>query len=205
MIATLLTFSFAALLLTLTPGLDTALILRTSIAEGRKKGFMAALGINTGCYIWGAIVALGLGALLAASQVAYDCLKWVGAAYLLWLAIKLVLARPQPLAIDSTNSQSTTTNWFLRGCLGNVLNPKIGIFYVSFLPQFIPVGQSPMIWTFLLVSIHVVIGTLWSTVLINVAAKASGYLRQPNIIQWMNRVTAGVFVLFAAKLAFSSR
>ncbi|WKX26860.1 LysE family translocator [Tatumella ptyseos] len=207
MIATLLTFSFAAMLLTLTPGLDTALILRTSIAEGRKNGFKAALGINTGCYIWGAIVALGLGALLAASQVAYDCLKWIGAAYLLWLAIKLVLARPQPLAIDSTNSQSksTTTNWFLRGCLGNVLNPKIGIFYVSFLPQFIPVGQSPMIWTFLLVSIHVVIGTLWSTVLINVAAKASGYLRQPNIIQWMNRVTAGVFVLFAAKLAFSSR
>ena len=83
MIATLLTFSLAAMLLTLTPGLDTALILRTSIAEGRKNGFKAALGINAGCFIWGAIVALGLGALLAASQVAYDCLKWIGAPYLL--------------------------------------------------------------------------------------------------------------------------
>ncbi|KMV74264.1 lysine transporter LysE [bacteria symbiont BFo2 of Frankliniella occidentalis] len=205
MIATLLTFSLAAILLTLTPGLDTALILRTSIAEGRKNGFKAALGINAGCYIWGTIVALGLGALLAASQVAYDCLKWIGAAYLLWLAIQLILARPQPLTIASASHQPKTTNWFLRGCLGNVLNPKIGIFYVSFLPQFIPVGQSPVIWTFLLVSIHVAIGTLWSTVLINIAAKASGYLQQPKIIQWMNRVTAGVFVLFAAKLAFSSR
>ena len=206
MIATLLTFSFAALLLTLTPGLDTALVLRTSIAEGRANGFKAALGINAGCYIWGALVALGLGALLAASQVAYDCLKWIGAAYLVWLAIQLLRARPQPLALSLPSQHSSHSNhWFMRGCLGNVLNPKVGIFYVSFLPQFIPAGHSPVIWTFLLVSIHVAIGTLWSTVLINVAARAARYLQQPKIIQGMNRVTAGVFVLFAAKLAFSSR
>lgn len=206
MIATLLAFSLAAMLLTLTPGLDTALILRTSIAEGRKNGFNAALGINAGCYLWGTVVAFGLGALLAASQVAYDCLKWIGAAYLLWLAIQLLLARPQPLTLNASTARSAkSTNWFLRGWLGNVLNPKIGIFYVSFLPQFIPAGHSPVIWTFLLVSIHVLIGTLWSCVLINLAAKASGYLQQPKIIRWMNRVTAGVFVLFAAKLAFSSR
>ncbi|MBT0727588.1 LysE family translocator [Rosenbergiella australiborealis] len=205
MVATLLTFSLAALLLTLTPGLDTALVLRTSIAEGRSHGFKAALGVNLGCYIWGALVALGLGALLAASQVAYDCLKWVGAVYLLWLALQLVLARPQPLSLSVPSRHPHTRNWFVRGCLGNVLNPKVGIFYVSFLPQFIPVGHSPVLWTFLLVSIHVVFGTLWSLVLINVAVKASHYLQQPNIIRWMNRMTAGVFVLFAAKLALSSR
>lgn len=81
----LVAFSFAALLLTLTPGLDTAMILRTSTIEGSKKAFQAALGINTGCFIWGAIVAFGLGALLMASEMAYNVLKWCGAAYLLWL------------------------------------------------------------------------------------------------------------------------
>ena len=200
----LLAFSIAALLLTLTPGLDTALILRTATVEGGKKAFQAALGIDTGCFIWGALVAFGLGALLAASELAYDILKWCGAVYLFWLGIQLIL-RPRHTFDTSQLERPTSSNWFLRGMLGNVLNPKIGVFYVSFLPQFIPAGHSPIIWTFLLVSIHVVLGTLWSLTLIMATRYASDLLKTPAIVKWMDRATGGVFMLFATKLALSSR
>lgn len=200
----LLAFSIAALILTLTPGLDTALILRTATAEGGKKAFQAALGIDTGCFIWGALVAFGLGALLAASELAYDMLKWCGAAYLFWLGIQLIL-RPRHTFHTNELERPTSSNWFLRGMLGNVLNPKIGVFYVSFLPQFIPAGHSPIIWTFLLVSIHVVLGTLWSLTLIMATRYASDLLKIPAIVKWMDRATGGVFMLFATKLALSSR
>ncbi|MND10741.1 Homoserine/homoserine lactone efflux protein [compost metagenome] len=199
----LLAFSFAALLLTLTPGLDTALILRTSAAEGGKKAFQAALGIDAGCLIWGALVALGLGALLAASELAYSLLKWCGAAWLCWLGLQLIL-RPRR-AFDAGTAAPAGGNWFLRGMLGNVLNPKMGVFYVSFLPQFIPSGHSPVVWTFLLVGIHVLLGTLWSLTLIMATRYASDLLKAPGFIQWMDRATGGVFMLFAARLALSSR
>lgn len=110
----LLAYSFAALLLTLTPGLDTALILRTATVESRKKAFHAALGINTGCFIWGALVAFGLGALLAASELGYNLLKWCGAAYLCWLGLQLILKPRRQLDIRQT-AHPSSTNWFIKG------------------------------------------------------------------------------------------
>lgn len=89
--------------------------------------------------------------------------------------------------------------------MGNVLNPKMGIFYVSFLPQFIPTGHSPIVWTFLLVAIHVAIGTLWSLTLILTSRSAARLLKTTLFIRWMDRATGGLFMLFAAKLAFSHR
>lgn len=161
----LFAFSLAAMLLTLTPGLDTALILRTACAEGGKKAFHAALGIDAGCFLWGMLVALDLGALLAVSEMAYTVLKICGVVYLSWLGLQLLI-RPRSSFGDSVDDTSSQENWFIRGMLGNVLNPKMGIFYVSFLPQFIPAGHSPLIWTFILLSIHVAIGTIWSITLI---------------------------------------
>lgn len=200
----LLAFSFAALLLTLTPGLDTALILRTATVESRKRAFHAAFGINTGCFIWGALVAFGLGALLAASEVAYNLLKWCGAAYLCWLGIQMIVKPRMALTADQAANPSST-NWFVKGMLGNVLNPKMGVFYVSFLPQFIPAGHSPVLWTFLLVSVHIIIGTVWSSVLIAGTGFASEIVKKSLFVKWMDRVTGGVFLLFAAKLALSNR
>ncbi|MDA3992486.1 LysE family translocator [Klebsiella aerogenes] len=200
----LLAFSLAALLLTLTPGLDTALILRTACAEGGKKAFQAALGIDTGCFIWGAIVALGLGALLAVSTLAYTLLKIGGAAYLSWLGIQLLM-RPRSSFNHDNGSVASHNNWFIRGMLGNVLNPKMGIFYISFLPQFIPAGHSPLLWTFILVSIHVTIGTLWSVTLILSTHFASTILKKSSVVSIMDRATGGLFLCFAAKLAISSR
>jgi threonine/homoserine/homoserine lactone efflux protein len=200
----LLAFSFAALLLTLTPGLDTALILRTACAEGGKKAFHTALGIDAGCFIWGAAVAVGLGALLAVSELAYTVLKICGAGYLCWLGLQLLL-RPRSSFSQEDGATTSQGNWFVRGMLGNVLNPKVGIFYVSFLPQFIPAGHSPFIWTFILVSIHVLLGTLWSITLILSTRFASGVLKKSHVVRAMDRATGGLFLCFAAKLALSSR
>ncbi|SFO09753.1 Threonine/homoserine/homoserine lactone efflux protein [Candidatus Pantoea varia] len=200
----LLAFSLAALLLTLTPGLDTALILRTACAEGGKKAFHAALGIDAGCFIWGALVALGLGALLAVSEMAYTVLKVCGALYLSWLGLQLLM-RPRSSFSDGDENKGSQGNWFIRGMLGNVLNPKIGIFYVSFLPQFIPAGHSPLIWTFILVGIHVIIGTMWSVTLILSTHFASAILMKSRVVKIMDRATGGLFLCFAAKLAISTR
>ena len=200
----LLAFSLAALLLTLTPGLDTALILRTACAEGGKKAFHAALGIDAGCFIWGALVALGLGALLAVSEMAYTVLKVCGALYLSWLGLQLLI-RPRSSFSEGEENNGSQGNWFIRGMLGNVLNPKVGIFYVSFLPQFKPAGHSPFIWTFILVSIHVALGTLWSVTLILSTHFASGVLKKSRVVRVMDRATGGLFLCFAAKLAISTR
>ena len=199
----LIAFTFAATLLTLTPGLDTALILRTSTVEGTRKAIQAQLGINAGCLAWAAMVAFGLGALIAVSELAYDVLKWCGATYLAWLGAQMLLCPRKKMG--DANSTQRTQNWFMRGFFGNLLNPKVGIFYVSFLPQFIPAGHSPILWTFGLVMIHVVLGTLWSSLLIGCTRKLSAILQRENVVKWLDRTTGTVFLLFAAKLAFSHR
>ncbi|WP_434155056.1 LysE family translocator [Pseudomonas sp. JZ134] len=197
-------FTLAATLLTVTPGLDTALVLRTAAVEGRAQAIRAALGINAGCLIWGAAVAFGLGALIAVSELAYDVLKYCGAAYLCWLGLNMIV-RPRSSMAANDTTRVQNTNWFLKGMLGNVLNPKVGIFYVSFLPQFIPQGHSLILWTFGLVSIHVVIGFIWSMALIGATRPLAQILRREKVIQWMDRLTGGVFLLFAARLALSKR
>ncbi|MBH3411314.1 LysE family translocator [Pseudomonas putida] len=200
----LIAFTLAATLLTLTPGLDTALILRTATVEGRKQGVRAALGINAGCLLWGAAVAFGLGALIAVSELAYNILKYCGAAYLVWLGLNMLLRPRQSLAPAGEDGQRAG-NWFFKGMMGNLLNPKVGIFYVSFLPQFIPQGQPLVAWTFGLVSIHVALGLLWAMLLIGATRPLAGLLRRDKVIQWMDRATGLVFVLFAARLALGKR
>lgn len=200
----LLAFTFAATLLTLTPGLDTALVLRTATVEGKQQALRATLGINAGCLLWGAAVAFGLGALIAVSEVAFNVLKYCGAAYLAWLGLNMLM-RPRTSLAPVKADAKPGENWFLKGMMGNVLNPKIGIFYVSFLPQFIPPGHSLVAWTFGLVSIHVVISLVWSLILIGATQPLAGVLRREKVITWMDRTTGMIFVLFAARLAFSKR
>ncbi|MDR6232649.1 LysE family translocator [Pseudomonas oryzihabitans] len=200
----LLAFTLAAALLTLTPGLDTALVLRTAAVEGRAQAWRAALGINLGCLLWGAAVAFGLGALLAVSELAYTLLKYCGAAYLCWLGLNLLL-RPRTTFTSASAEQGTSSNWLFKGMLGNVLNPKVGIFYVSFLPQFIPQGQPLITWTFGLVAIHVVLGLLWSLTLIGATRSLGEVLRKAAVIRWLDRTTGVVLLVFAARLALGRR
>ncbi|MRT07965.1 LysE family translocator [Pantoea agglomerans] len=206
MTTTLFSFLFAITILTLTPGFDTALVLRSAVAQGAKRASVTALGITLGCLVWGVAVGFGLGALLLASEMAYNLLKWLGAAWLLYLGLKLLL-KPRQAAIDSQQPalQQGYLACFSRGLLGNLLNPKVGIFYVSFLPQFIPARASVALWCSLMALAHMLLGLIWNAVLIGGSHYFAGHLRKPRVLKVMDRLTGCVFIGFAAKLALSRR
>lgn len=206
MTTTLFSFLFAITILTLTPGFDTALVLRSAVAQGAKRASVTALGITLGCLVGGVAVGFGLGALLLASEMAYNLLKWLGAAWLLWLGLKLLL-KPRQTAVDTQQPalQQGYLACFSRGLLGNLLNPKVGIFYVSFLPQFIPAGASVALWCSLMALAHMLLGLIWNAVLIGGSHYFAGHLRKPRVLKVMDRLTGCVFIGFAAKLALSRR
>lgn len=206
MTTTLFSFLFAITILTLTPGFDTALVLRSAVAQGAKRASVTALGITLGCLVWGVAVGFGLGALLLASEMAYNLLKWLGAAWLLWLGLKLLL-KPRQTAVDTQQPalQQGYLACFSRGLLGNLLNPKVGIFYVSFLPQFIPAGASVALWCSLMALAHMLLGLIWNAVLIGGSHYFAGHLRKPRVLKAMDRLTGCVFIGFAAKLVLSRR
>jgi threonine/homoserine/homoserine lactone efflux protein len=196
-------FVVAAGVLTITPGLDTAMVLRTAAVEGARRAALAALGVICGCLAWGAAVALGLGVLLAASQSAYTALKWAGAAYLAWLGINLIL-RPRS-KLDLAAGGARRGNWWLRGLLTNLLNPKVGVFYVSFLPQFVPAHVPTAPFIFLLAAIHAVLGLAWFALLIAGVAPLKRWLSRAAVVRWLDRATGAVFLAFGARLALERR
>lgn len=203
----LLAFSLAAGLLTITPGLDTALVLRTAAAEGWRRATATAVGIGLGCLAWGAAAACGAGALLVASQTAYTALKWAGAAYLVWLGLGLLL-KPRT-RFDAAAGEAPPNGGLVaalgKGFWNNLLNPKVGVFYVSFLPQFIPAGASPAAFGLLLAGLHVVMGLAWAGGLILATAPIARALRKPGVVKWLDRVTGGVFVAFGVRIALERR
>ncbi|MBC9251051.1 lysine transporter LysE [Pseudomonas alcaligenes] len=207
LVTALLAYLLAASLLTITPGVDTALILRTATLESPKRAAMAALGINAGCLVWGAAVALGLGSLLAASELAFNVLKWLGAAYLLWLGLQMLLKprREFSLASSDATEHHGQLGWFIKGLLGNLLNPKVGVFYVSFLPQFVPAGYAVGSFSFLLACLHVLLGLFWAAALILATRPLANFLRRGGLVQWLDRATGSVLLAFAAGLALAKR
>ncbi|MFG1689636.1 LysE family translocator [Nonomuraea sp. NPDC049269] len=196
-------WSFAAVvaLLTITPGLDTALILRTSLLSGRRPAWGVVLGIQLGTLTWGLLTAVGLSTLLAASQLAYDILRWAGAAYLVWMGIRMLVTRTKPQ--EGTVETGFGTG-FRRGLLTNLLNPKVGAFYVAMLPQFIPADAPHAAMGLLLAGVHVGEGLLWSAVLVGCAALMSGALRTPAVRRLLDRVTGIVIVAFGIRLALDN-
>ena len=201
--AALIAYLAAAGLLTITPGLDTALVLRTAAVEGRRRAALASLGIATGLLIWGLAVALGLGVLLAASQAAYTLLKWAGATYLAWLGASLIL-KPRS-KFDVAAPARRGENWWARGLLTNLLNPKVGAFYVSFLPQFVPAGVPTAPFILLLAAIHVALGLFWCGGLILATAPLKRWLERRAVVRWLDRATGAVFIGFGARLALERR
>ena len=200
----LIAYVAAAALLTITPGLDTAMVLRTAAVEGPRRAVLAALGIVCGCLAWGAAVALGLGVLLAASSLAYTVLKWAGAAYLAWLGIRLIL-KPRSAFDLAKAGAARSGNWWLRGFLTNLLNPKVGVFYVSFLPQFVPAHVAAGPFIFLLAAIHSVLGVLWFAALIAATSPLKRWLQRATVVRWLDRVTGLVFLGFGLRLALDRR
>lgn len=205
-----LSFALVAGLLTLVPGLDTALVLRSSIAKSRSFAFATALGISTGAMIWGVAAAVGVSALLAASEFAYRVLTLAGAAYMVWLGASLlwktlrkdkVPAPPAGEAAELTSGKSDLFKGWLTGTGTNLLNPKVGVFYIATIPQFIPAGASPLLMGVLLAGVHCLLSMAWFTLLIFGTGYAARWLKGARSIRIIDSITGTVLVGFGVKLA----
>lgn len=206
----LVAFTGAAGLLTIVPGLDTMLVLRTAMVEGARRATFAGLGICSGCLIWGVLVSVGLGAIFSVSNLAYQLLRIAGACYLVYLGIRLWRLREtvsfeEPSRTTDLGQRTGVMQWFFRGLLTNLLNPKVGVFYVTFLPQFIPHGVNVVGFSVVLALIHAVEGVLWFAALTLATRPLVRWLRRPRILKLLNRVTGGVFIFFGARLALERR
>jgi threonine/homoserine/homoserine lactone efflux protein len=201
---TLLSFALAAALLTVTPGLDTVLVLRTWLGQGRGAAVRAALGVQAGCFAWGCAVAAGLGAVLAAAPAAFDALRWCGALYLAWCGTQMLVKPRSSLAIDQPGPAKEGA--FRRGLLTNLLNPKVGLFYLSFLPGFVPAGW-PVAPTMVgLTTIHIGLALAWFGALLSGAgAVRTTITARAGLVRALDRLTGLVFVGFGLRLALERR
>jgi threonine/homoserine/homoserine lactone efflux protein len=205
----LLSFTLTAGLLTITPGLDTALVLRTAAVEGGKRAMLAGIGICLGCLLWGAAASFGLNALLAVSGFAYNVLRISGAIYLGYLGIKLFIRAYTSTSLDRAaepvfrpDKSGENSIWLKRGLLTNLLNPKVGVFYLSFLPQFIPPGVQVWSFSILLALIHATEGVLWFLLLTSATGLLSRWLRKRRVVMALDSTMGAIFIAFGLKLAF---
>lgn len=201
-LSTLLSFVAVVGLLTVTPGMDTALILRTAAVGAPRRAWGVVAGIQGGTLVWGVLTSAGVTALLTASHVAYGALRWAGAAYLVWLGVTMLLKSRRPAdAEPSEQADDTFGPGFRRGLLTNLLNPKVGAFYVALLPQFIPAGANAFLLGVLLAGIHVLLGTVWSAALIGLAHRMRAVLSRPLARRILDRVAGTVIAAFGVRLA----
>ena len=228
----LFAFLGVAALLTILPGADMALVTRNVLALGRRRTTLTILGICAGCVIHATASALGISAILATSATAYNIVKTAGAAYLAWIGIQSIRtagrasqalpSHPEersdegPTVLDrlpltegrSFASLRMTTEGraaFMQGFLTNVLNPKVAIFYLTFLPQFISPGEPVLARSLILASIHIGMGLVWLTVYAWFIDRLGSVLTRPVVKAWLERVTGGLLIALGARLAWERR
>ena len=205
----LLLFIAAGWLLNLTPGPDVLYIVTNSLRSGARAGMVAGLGITAGCFVHIFAAAVGVSALLAASATAFTVLKWMGAAYLLWTGIKILFSRRPPAATDlmaaaASEPQRPLKAVFIGGFWTNVLNPKVAIFFLAFVPQFIaPDAASPAL-------AFAMLGVLFNlnAIPVNVGwALVAAWLARRDAVQrgmhWLDRAAGVMFIGFGVKLALA--
>lgn len=208
----LLMFIAAGWLLNLTPGPDVLYIVRHALKSGVRAGMVAALGIVSGCFVHVLAAALGVGALLATSATAFTLLKWAGAAYLVWMGVKLLLAKAGSSVVPAETGAATVAvsvvdlgRVFRQGFLTNVLNPKVALFFLAFVPQFIAPGTPDPVAVFLLLglifnlnSLPINFGYAW---LAGWASRRVGTVQRA--MHWMDRAAGVMFIGFGLRLALA--
>jgi threonine/homoserine/homoserine lactone efflux protein len=216
MTATLAAFALAATLLILAPGPDSMLVLRNTLRGGRHAGWVTASGTLSGLLVWATAAALGLSALLQASRVGYDVLRIAGAGYLAWLGLtSLGLfrraepapeggSRPGPPVRDEAH-RVTKRRLYLTGVVSNLLNPKIGVFFIAFLPGFMPSRSPAPALSFGLGLWFVAETGVWLATLAWLAARGVRWLSRPGRRRWLERATGVVLIGFGVRLALGSR
>lgn len=230
MITALVGFAAAATLVILAPGPDSMLVMRNSLRGGRRAGMCTAAGTLTGLLSWAVAATLGLSSLLAASRTGYDVLRLAGASYLIWLGVHSLRPRRRTgasakhspedgreaasgLAASASAASAPAASVpqvglgraYLNGVISNLCNPKIGVFFVAFLPGFIPAGVSVREFSFLLGIWFVLETGLWLTALVSMAVRGMSWLRRPAVQRRLERLTGLVLIGFGIRLATESR
>ncbi|WP_334044377.1 LysE family translocator [Burkholderia ambifaria] len=204
-------FVFAVFLLNITPGPDTAYIVGRSVAQGRSAGLMSAFGISAGCCVHALACAFGLTALLAASATAFTVIKLVGAAYLIYLGVRMIIAKqaaePSGAAAAQGAAAKPLRQLFMQGFWTNVLNPKVVLFFVSFFPQFVSADSPHKAWAFLtLGAVFVAMSTVWTSLVAWVAGSVTQrFSGKPGVKKWLDRTVGSAFVGLGLRLATSQR
>ncbi|WP_426411372.1 LysE family translocator [Bradyrhizobium ganzhouense] len=196
-------FVLSGVLLNITPGPDSVYVIGRSMQMGWRGGVAAAFGISCGCFFHVAGAAIGLSALLMASSTAFSILKLVGAAYLVLTGLQMLWSRPSLVAVKEEAERNSLRRVFLQGVFTNALNPKVALFFLAFLPQFVAADAPHKPLAFLTLGlIFICTGTLWCLVLAAFAAKAAGRLRQSEgVIAWVNRTLGGLFIYLGIRVA----
>jgi len=221
----LLGFALASTLVILAPGPDSMLVMRNTMRGGRRAGWVTACGTLSGLTMWALAAALGLSALLRVSHVGYDILRFCGAAYLIWLGVTSLAhfrrkntaepvaqaggsapAVPGPTVPGRTGpGAARPRRAYLNGLLSNLLNPKISVFFMAFLPAFVPAGASAVGFSLVLGIWFIAETGLWLAVVAWLADRGVRWLRRPAVQRWMERITGIVLIGFGLRLATESR
>ncbi|TCL70218.1 LysE family translocator [Rhizobium sp. BK251] len=200
-------FLSAATLLNISPGPDIAFILGHTIRSGKHAGFAALFGIWSGACIHVMMAAVGLSAILAASALAFSVVKWVGAAYLIWLGIKALRSRGEGAWIDEARNERRLTQVFRQGIFVSLLNPKVAIFFLAFLPQFVVEGAGP-VWAQLLLHgmLIIVVAAFIEPPLILLGNRiANGLRKNRRFGLWLDRGLGTLFIALGIRLALTQR
>ncbi|WP_067472733.1 LysE family translocator [Actinomadura hibisca] len=209
MLESLVAFTGAAVLIALAPGPSTVVIMRESMRSGRRAGLATTLGNEAGVLAWGVAAALGLSALLAASRLAYDGLRIVGAVVLVYFGVRALwqARRGAPAEAPEPVAAGPVSGWrcFRLGLVTNFANPKAGVFAVSFLPQFVPEGRPVMATLLLLSVVWALIDLVWYTVVVWLVDAARRVLGRPGVRRRLEQVSGVVLVGLGVRLAAETR
>jgi threonine/homoserine/homoserine lactone efflux protein len=184
-----------------------ALVTRNVLAFGRRRAMLTIVGICAGCVIHATASALGLSAILATSATAFNVVKTLGAGYLIWIGIQSIRESRQAASPTQAGNDSRRARLgpFLQGFLTNILNPKVAVFYLTFLPQFISPREPVLRRSLLLASIHIVMGFAWLTAYAWFIDRVGAVLTRPRVKMWLERVTGGLLIGLGARLAWERR
>ena len=207
-------FALAATLVILAPGPDFMLVMRNTVRGGRRAGWVTGCGTLSGLTVWALAAALGLSALLRVSHVAYDVLRFCGAAYLIWLGVTSLVSFRRKRADPASTAPDLAAlgqapvrpgRAYLNGMLSNLLNPKISVFFMAFLPAFVPAGASTSQFSLALGAWFIAETGLWLAVVAWLADRGVRWLRRPTVQRWLERITGIVLIGFGLRLATESR
>jgi RhtB (resistance to homoserine/threonine) family protein len=196
-------------LLTISPGADMAMVSRSVFSGGRRDAFATTLGISAGCVAWAIASALGVAALLAASQTAYDALRLIGAAYLVWLGVQSLLAARRgdyrSPGAGEREAARPRSSAFRQGLLTNLFNPKVAVFYSTFLPQFIEPGDPALLISMLLAGVHIALGIVWLSAYAWLLDRTVTAFRSSRLRRALDALTGTVLVALGLRLAAERR